>query len=178
MCVCVCIYIYIYIFVCGLMSSVCQWSGRSGFNPRSSHIKDSKKIVLDATLLNTQHYKVRIKGKVHIVYIHPLNGYWELNSYEEPCIYANGNAITSFARELNPTGVGEHIHIVYNTYYTYCILYILYMLYIYIYIYINGREIYIWCGWWFVNYLLIIHADTCFDFKFTHMQKTFSYKLF
>ena len=34
-----------------------------GFNPRSSHTKDSK-IVLDATLPNTQHYKVMIKGKV------------------------------------------------------------------------------------------------------------------
>ena len=46
-----------------------------------------------------------------IVYIFPLNGYRELDSYEEPCIHANGNAITSFARELNPTGVGEHIYI-------------------------------------------------------------------
>ena len=45
------------------MSSVCQWSGRPGFNPRSSHTKDSK-MVLGAVLLNTQHYKVRIKGKV------------------------------------------------------------------------------------------------------------------
>ena len=35
----------------------------TGFNPRSSHTKDSK-MVLDAALLNTQHYKVRIKGKV------------------------------------------------------------------------------------------------------------------
>ena len=34
--------------------------GRPGFNPRSSHIK----MVLDATLLNIQHYKVRIKGKL------------------------------------------------------------------------------------------------------------------
>ena len=39
------------IFVC-LMS----W-----LNPRSSHTKDSKKMVLDATLLNTRHYKVRVK---------------------------------------------------------------------------------------------------------------------
>ena len=31
--------------------------------------------------------------------------------YEEPCMKANGNTITSFARELNPTGVGEHIYI-------------------------------------------------------------------
>ena len=33
------------------------------FNNRSSHTKDSK-MVLDASLLNTQHDKVRIKGKV------------------------------------------------------------------------------------------------------------------
>ena len=39
------------------------FTGRSGFNPRSSHTKDSK-MVLDAPLLNTHHYKVRIKGKV------------------------------------------------------------------------------------------------------------------
>ena len=53
------IYIYIYNFV-----SVRQWPGRPGFNPRSSHTKDFKKMVLDTTLLNTQHYKVRFKGKV------------------------------------------------------------------------------------------------------------------
>ena len=37
-----------------------------GFNPRSSHTKDPppKKTVLDYSLLNTQHYKVWIKGKV------------------------------------------------------------------------------------------------------------------
>ena len=39
-------------------------------------------------------------------------------------INANGNAITSFARELNPTGVWKYIYI-----YTH-------LLYIYIYIYI------------------------------------------
>ena len=43
--------------------SVRQWSGRLGFNPRSSYIKDLK-MVLDTSLLNTQQYKVRIKGKV------------------------------------------------------------------------------------------------------------------
>ena len=31
-----------------------------GFNPRLSHTK----MLLDAILLNTQHYKVRIKGEV------------------------------------------------------------------------------------------------------------------
>ena len=30
---------------------------------------------------------------------------------KEPCIYANDNTFTSFARELNPTGVGEYIYI-------------------------------------------------------------------
>ena len=39
-----------------------QWSGRPGFNPRSTHTKDSK-IVLDAALLNARNYKVWIKGK-------------------------------------------------------------------------------------------------------------------
>ena len=43
--------------------------------------------------------------------MYPLNGYRELDSYEEPCIYANGNRINSFARELNPRRVGEHIYI-------------------------------------------------------------------
>ena len=35
----------------------------AGFNLRSSHTKDFK-MELDTTLLNTQHYKVRFKGKV------------------------------------------------------------------------------------------------------------------
>ena len=43
--------------------SVFLWSERPGFNPRSSHTKDSK-LVFDTSLLNTQHYKVHIKGKV------------------------------------------------------------------------------------------------------------------
>ena len=38
-------------------------NGLKGFNPWSDHSKDSK-MVLDAALLSTQHYKVRIKGKV------------------------------------------------------------------------------------------------------------------
>ena len=42
--------------------SVHQRSGRSGFNFRSSHTKDSK-MVLDTSLLNTQYYMIRFKGK-------------------------------------------------------------------------------------------------------------------
>ena len=47
----------------GLMSRV--FANGAGFNRRSSHTKDSK-MVLDAALLNTQHYKVSIMGKVEI----------------------------------------------------------------------------------------------------------------
>ena len=60
------IYIYIYICIFAQWASeynVHQWSLRPGFNPRSSHTKDSK-MILDAALLNTQHYNVRIMGKV------------------------------------------------------------------------------------------------------------------
>ena len=39
-----------------------MFARRPGFNPRSSHTKDSK-MVLNAILFNTQHYKVRIKGE-------------------------------------------------------------------------------------------------------------------
>ena len=44
------------------------------------------------------------------VYIYPLKSYRELNSFEEPC-FMLAETITSFARELNSTGVGEHIYI-------------------------------------------------------------------
>ena len=49
-----------YAIAIGLMSLL---SGRPGFNPRSNYTKDWK-IVLDITLLDTQHYKVRIKDKI------------------------------------------------------------------------------------------------------------------
>ena len=45
------------------MGSVRQWPGRPRFNPTSCHTKDSE-MVLDSTLLITQHYKVWIRGKV------------------------------------------------------------------------------------------------------------------
>ena len=37
--------------------------GRPGFNPRSSYTNDSK-MVFDAALLNTQHYKEMIKEMI------------------------------------------------------------------------------------------------------------------
>ena len=51
-------------FAIGLMSSVfASGPGDQGSIP-SRVVPKTLKIVLDAALLNTQHYKVRIKGKV------------------------------------------------------------------------------------------------------------------
>ena len=64
-CVCVCVYIcthslaYIYIYI--YTDPQDEWVECS---PMSRETDDSK-IVLDAALLNTQQYKVRIKSKVH-----------------------------------------------------------------------------------------------------------------
>ena len=46
-----------------MMVSVHWWPGGPGFNPRLSHTKDLK-MIFDASLPNTQHYKVWSKGKV------------------------------------------------------------------------------------------------------------------
>ena len=62
-CVCVCVYIYIYIYI------YIKWSGRVFANGPGDQgsilgpvILKTQKMVLDA-FLNTQRYKVRIKGK-------------------------------------------------------------------------------------------------------------------
>ena len=61
------IYIYIYIYIdwaTGLMSRVyANGQGDWGSLP-GRVIPKTQKMVLDATLLNSQHYKVSIKGKV------------------------------------------------------------------------------------------------------------------
>ena len=41
-----------------------SWVFAHGLGDRSSIIPKTQKMVLDAALLNTQHYKVRIQGKV------------------------------------------------------------------------------------------------------------------
>ena len=53
------IYIYIYcriLYICNRLGDLGSIAGRV--------IAKTQKMVLDASLLNTQHYKVRIKGKV------------------------------------------------------------------------------------------------------------------
>ena len=68
------IYIYIYIYIYSVMVIVIgnthththtQWSGRPGFNPVSSHTKESK-MILDGSLLNAQHdkYGSRVSGAI------------------------------------------------------------------------------------------------------------------
>ena len=52
--------------------NVCQWLGRQG-----QVIPKTQKMVLDASLLNTQHYKVRIKGKVCTIFA--INGMCEMD---------------------------------------------------------------------------------------------------
>ena len=61
------IYIYIYIYINGLIGRVDRvipnGPGDLGLIPRRV-TPNTLKMVLDTSLLNTQHYKVRIKGKV------------------------------------------------------------------------------------------------------------------
>ena len=58
------LYIYIYKLTIGLMSRVfANVPGDRGSIP-GGVIPKTQKFVLDVALLNTQHYKVRIKGKV------------------------------------------------------------------------------------------------------------------
>ena len=71
-----CFYLFCNCAISLMSIYVHQWSWRPEFNPRSSHTKDLK-MVLDVALLNTRHYKVRIKGKV--VQSREWNSYWKGN---------------------------------------------------------------------------------------------------
>ena len=61
-CVCVCVYIYIHIFVL-VGRAFARGSGYWG-SLLDRVISKTKKIVFDTALLYTQHYNVRVKGKV------------------------------------------------------------------------------------------------------------------
>ena len=58
------IYIYCVWYTIGLMSRVFDNGPGDQGSILDRVIPKTQKIVVDATLLNTQHYKVRIKGKV------------------------------------------------------------------------------------------------------------------
>ena len=67
-CVCIYIYIYIYIYMCMYMHFLMGRVFANGPGAMSSIpgrvIPKTLKMVLDTSLLNTQQYKVRMKGKV------------------------------------------------------------------------------------------------------------------
>ena len=63
----ICIHTYIYICIyrsIGLMVRVFANGPEDLGSIPGQVIPKTQKMVLDATLLNTQHYKVRIKGKI------------------------------------------------------------------------------------------------------------------
>ena len=70
LCVCVCVYIYIYIYIyiynwlMGLVGRVFANGPGDLGSILDRVIPKTLKMVLDTSLLNTQQYKVRIKGKV------------------------------------------------------------------------------------------------------------------
>ena len=109
-------YIYIVIhgqicFVLSELSSVAWWARFPKLGSKPGWLKCQSKILplsydeASASEVNLNSYESQLL----------LFTYFRLtatDSYKEPCIYANGNTITSFAREPNPRGVGECIYIV------------------------------------------------------------------
>ena len=57
------IYIYIYIYI-GLVGRVFANGPRNRVQSPDRVIPKTQKMVLDTSLINTEHYKVRIKSKV------------------------------------------------------------------------------------------------------------------
>ena len=105
-----------------LLGSVRQWPGKPEFNPWLSHTKDSK-MVLDASLLYTLHYKVRIKDKVEQPKERSNTIPWHVG------VVAIGKG--TFESPLTTLLIYIYIYI-----YIYIHIYTLLILYIYIYIYI------------------------------------------
>ena len=115
------IYIVIHRQICFILSELIsvarqarlpKLESKPGWHKRQTKILPLSHEEANASKVNLNKLWITIV----IVSMYQLNGYRKLDSYQEPCIYTNGNTITSFARELSPTGVGS--------------------LYIYIYIYI------------------------------------------
>ena len=117
------IYIYIYMYIlivihrqiCFILSELISVVRQARFPKRVSKfgwLKRQSKI-LPLSNEETSGSEGNLNGyesQLLLFYIYLLNGYRELDSYEEPCVYANGNTITSFARELNPIYIYIVIH--------------------------------------------------------------------
>ena len=124
------IYIVIHRQICFVLSELISVARQARFPKLGSKpgwLKHQSKILplsheeASASEVNLNSYESQL---LLFTYIR-LNSYRELDSYEEPCIYANGNTITSFARELSP---------IYMYIYTYIYIWTLYTMYICIYI--------------------------------------------
>ena len=107
------IYIYIYIVIHRQTVSFCQnssvWRDRldsGSWDRNQADCNANPRFYHSATRKPTQAKEIyTLMYHICFVYIYPLNGY---NSFEEPC-FTLVATITSLARELKPTGVGEHI---------------------------------------------------------------------
>ena len=58
------VYIYIYIYIFTLWVECSPMARETGVESQVESYERFKKMIQDASLLNTQHHKVRIKGKV------------------------------------------------------------------------------------------------------------------
>ena len=112
-------YIYIYIVIhrqiCFVLSELISVARHISFLQTGSKPSWLKRQAKPLTLQPRGAISCEVNFKwlwitITIVYIHPFNGYRDLNSYmKRLAINANGNTITSFAGELNPTGAGEYV---------------------------------------------------------------------
>ena len=139
--ICIYIYIYIYIYIiihrqiCFVPSELSSAARHISFPYLGSKPGWLKRQSKPRGASSSEVNFKRLWITITIVYIHPFNGYRDLNSYmKRLAINANGNTIPSFAGELNPT------------------LYI----YIYIYIYIYSIYIYIYTKYiWLVSAIVV-----------------------
>ena len=72
-------------------------------------------------ILNTHVILLFVSFFFFFFYIYLLNGYRELNSFEEPCL-TQVSTVTPFAREVNPMGLGEWLHFCYDDIFCYILL--------------------------------------------------------
>ena len=108
-----CLFIYQIIYKYFNPGNKYFWPGRPGFKPMWRHTKDFKK-VLDTYLLNTQQYKVRIKGKVE-QYWERCSSYWK-GSLRVPLGYCHQLYLYIFIHMVcSPIKLYIFYHIVYSS---------------------------------------------------------------
>ena len=165
------IYIYIYIYVCIWFYRYIRFANDCGSQGSilGQVVLKTQKMVVGVSLLNTQHFKVRIKGK----WSNPGKGV-------SPSLHLSVVAVEKGAFGSPSTIVGQLIYIL-NTYiciyvsvriHTYIYIYI----YIYIYVYFCYIYIYIYMhGYFNILYIYIyiyIYAFLCINiYKYVYIYK-------